>query len=245
MDAKAAGIVAALLTLLGGFSALVTAMPSDFFTMSAKPSYAEKYYPKNELWSSLDIGNYTYWENVTIYPSISAQYWADFTENTPYYDIKFAWRWYPMAGISLVRFSYAFLGFWNIYSDMHFESYGKTVLLNLDISSHIIGNISKFSPVFDNIASVAVFFADYNTTRNDVMAALGEGHLETLIAFGWQNISRNYDVLSLMGKLLSFQAPEIFGGGTIGILLNLIIALPIWGAIATIALIIFLEILPF
>lgn len=251
MDARAVGQIATLFFILGGFVIFVGAMPLEFFIDVSSPSfdYAPNY-PSYFSKEEMDLYNYILQNNI----SKGEEIWFDFNDATPSYDIVFVSSWsslFPifsckrLAGYSLIGIPYFDYLSWENLEQISYIPYPHVTEAQIINRFSVDTNVSKFSPVFNEKTSIAVWFRDYNTSRNNMTLALSENQVLVSMAFGWSNITLDFDAWGLIGRILTFQAPEIFPSGIVGSLLNAMIALPFWGAIVALVVIVLLELIPF
>lgn len=119
----------------------------------------------------------------------------------------------------------------------------EEALLNWEEEYHA----SIFYPVSCNHVTVKIWITDTDHARNDLREAWEEeGELEMGIGFGMDDISTAYSAYNLIGLLLTFQSPEIFGAtGIIAVTLNLIVNSSIYLAIAYLVFYFITSIIPF
>lgn len=239
MDGKTVGIIATLFFLVGGFGIFVSTMPPEFLYdytghLASYPSY----------WKASDM-DYQYFLNKTLTAYSTTIF--DFNTASPSIDVKLTVFWnYPLLAIKIG--AYRNLPSFPFISGLMFENDSKILLDKTDLVNRFDSDInaSRFSPVYDGVTfSCTMWFADTDKTRNDIGLAWNGGALDVGIAFGISNVTLKTDAWNIIGRVLTFQAPEIFGSGTAGFLLNALIALPLWGAIAALILIMLFELIPF
>lgn len=234
------GIVVMIVTLLGGFAVFMVTMPSGFFYGSSYSSYREIDYPN--YWTQGDIENYIYRLNDNV--SLLSNTWYDFNLASPSIDAKLILYW-NFEGFTLFRQRYA--GIIPVPSILTWENKSITTISESDVINRfdLNTNASKFQPVYDEGISTVVWFLDTNQTRNNVTLALSEQLINVEIAFGMSNITLTYNIWTLLGRLLFFQAPDIFGSGVGGLILNALIAIPLWTAIIYLIVRLILLFIPF
>lgn len=90
-------------------------------------------------------------------------------------------------------------------------------------------------------------YFQYNQTRyGNLTAAWDDYDLWIAIGQGYSDTFAKMDAWTVIGLLLTFQAPQIFGAtGIYSTVLNLIIAMPIWAAIAYVFYRLILMAIPF
>jgi hypothetical protein len=91
------------------------------------------------------------------------------------------------------------------------------------------------------------FYFTYNMTKYSSLQAAWDAYdLNIFVGQGYDDTFAKMDAWSLIGLLLSFQSPEVFGAtGSYATTLNLIIAVPIWTCIAYIFYRLVLMAIPF
>jgi hypothetical protein len=239
MDGRTAILIMMLALIVGGFAAFVSFCPVDFFVASSKPGLTPINYPA--YWTKEDIQNLPYQETQNITIGTLAN-WFESASITPY---SFCLQWVSWGSINIKRMTWIYITHtwfnWvqesvNTYQNFEFKK--EEALLHLTDT-----NVSR-NRLFDTNFEGVLFIMDTNFARHDVETAWNEGQLQIQIAFGTQN-STNADPWQLMGKILTFQAPEIFGSGAVGLFLNALIAIPIWALTISLVAIIIFEIIPF
>jgi len=192
-----------------------------------------------------DIENIKYFINQTIEQGTTTTY--DFTEQI---NFKFKIKWYEeWLGDNIEPQHVLFQILFAIFIDqMNIENYGFTLslneaLLNWDIDK----NASVFHPVYCDHITIKIWLLDNNKTRNDLTKGWNEDEeLELGIGFGFDDVATGYSAFNLIGLLLTFQAPQIFGAsGLIAFTLNLIANSPIYLSIAYLVFYFVTSIIPF
>lgn len=107
-------------------------------------------------------------------------------------------------------------------------------------------NTSIFYPVQSEGLTAKVWVYDSNRTRNDISVAWDEHELGMGIGFGFEDYETKLSAWDIVGRLMTFQSPEIFGAtGEIATALNLIIGIPLWAAVAVCIYLLIMEVVPF
>jgi hypothetical protein len=219
-----------VLVLLGVFFALISTMPSEFFFTPSR-TYMQYIVPDN--FNPMELGGIAFFTAHNITYSNMVTY--TFTNSTLELRTHFSDRSYPFVS-KVVSFDHLYWYFGPIflYDEMQVETAGNYYITKADALSHWVSNVSKskFSPVFCNHVRVTAWIYDPNSTRDNLGLAWDEGTVTVAIGFGFQYQEASLNGWSLIGALLGFQSPQVFGmtglGATIA---NLLIALPIWGCI--------------
>ena len=198
-----------------------------------------------------DIENIKYFEeNNLTFPAYQIEY-----DYNPDINIKLIvdWNYKSNTYIVLNHITWEWWLFWTL-NKMSFTSLdagiedeyylGKTELL-LAWDSNF--NSSIFTAITDSGAvKVKCWFADMDTTRNDIGEAYDEGNINLGIGFGMDDVVVGYSAWNLIGLLLTFQSPEIFGAtGIIAITLNIIANSPMYLAIAYLVFYFITSVIPF
>jgi hypothetical protein len=106
-------------------------------------------------------------------------------------------------------------------------------------------NASIFSATKQDLITKC-WFTDTNTTRNNISDAWDDGEITLSVGFGYDDLTISYSAFNLVGLLLTFQRPDVFGSsGTVAILLNSIIAIPTFLCIAYLIYYFITSIIPF
>jgi len=197
-----------------------------------------------DYFSEADIENIKYFKNETIEQGTTTTF--DFTAEINY---KFKVRWLGEFYGDIVIPEHVTWEFIFTFTDsMNVEDYGFEIsldeaLINYDTTK----NASIFHPVYCDHITVKAWILDYNHTRNDLEYAWNEDEkLEMGIRFGFDDIATGYSAFHLIGLLLTFQSPQIFGAsGILAITLNLIANSPIYLAIAYLVFYFVTSIIPF
>lgn len=94
--------------------------------------------------------------------------------------------------------------------------------------------------------TVYYVYLTFNDTEYGSFAEAIDNHdLEALIGVGLEDAVAKISTWGIVGQLLMFQKPDVFPQGTYGTVLNLLIALPFYAAIAILIVIIVLMFIPF
>lgn len=237
-------ILVFVICFLGFFFLLIPLMPIEFFPTSADIHKWE--YPS--FFSKDDIQNIQYFisHNVTK-TLIGGEIEFDFN---PDINVKTACRWY--SATNHMQFFHIEWEFWfaKTYGYMFWvnqttEYIDKDLVLkNWDSSI----NASVFYPVFCefNHLDTKVWIRDNNHTRNDISTAWDSGTVEVSQGFGFDDFKTATSIWNIIGRLLTFQSPEIFGLSGIGAtIINFVIAMPIWVCVAYCLLRVFVYLKPF
>lgn len=221
-----------IVTFLGLFILLLGLMPSGF-TPPSSTQYSLYDVPAN--FDARELGGVQYFKQHNVTFSLFGSNCSDFDFNpsvkylfrvyaysNPYYYLIFkhlVWYWGP-----------SFLWQWEFMD--HADFYGYR-LEREDVETKVdSSNKSKFFPVSCPHISITVWISDANATRNDVLASWDDGQVTVSIGLGSDVTTAGIGGWDILGRLLTFQAPEILGmtgdGATI---LNYAIALPIWAMI--------------
>jgi hypothetical protein len=247
-----------VLCFLGIFFGVILIMPSVFMT-GANPTYNNPNIPKNLRPQDLVSLKYYLTNNLTK-NGPSQKY--DFSSQGPnfkftvqwqfsalrpddhyYFDIQREnWRFWVWYSTDFMAWSGAGGSNSLIWSDSLGARFAPLKFFQANIENDT--GISKVSAQ-DNAITVTVFLADSNSTRNNVTQAWNDGTLTVSIGLGVSSTEAKMSAWDIVSRLLTFQAPQIFGGGDVGLFLNFMIALPIYGVIAYLIYRLILMAIPF
>lgn len=203
-----------------------------------------------------DIEQIKYYENGTLnYPVTEL-----FFDFNPEINIKLWSDWKfpiftPKIRLSYVVSEWNFLGYIFIATTpMYFQISSSSPKIDRLTRQDLINawqpefNASVFYPVATSAGQVRCkcWFTDVNTTRNNIGLAWDDGHINLGIGIGIDDIVTSYNAYNLVATLLTFSKPEIFGSsGTVAILLNSLITIPIFLCIAYLIFYFITSIIPF
>jgi len=206
------------------------------------PDYFEKW----------DIEKIAFFEEVNLtYPQ--GYTWIDFN---PDINVKFTTQWTyqnPYIVLNVVLWE---LWFMHAVENLKFTSLDEISVVQ---ETYIGGlemvkawnedtNTSTFmaDALETKVISVKVWFSDTNQTRNDIEQAYQDGKITMGLGFGMDDVETAYSVFNLVGLLLTFSRPEIFGAsGTIALALNFIISAPVFVSIGYLVFYFVTSIIPF
>jgi len=236
-------------TYLCAFIAIIGLIPSDFYAQSK--TYTQFDMPS--YFSQDDVQHIKHFENASIHDAVpySDNEWLDFNPDA---NFKFVARWYNDATGRYIRLLHVTWEFWWLWNGDYLECpdvaeyYGHSSIFKTDLQTAWDSNYnaSIFYPFACEHITVKVWFADYNATRNNIGSAWDENHLNIAIGFGFDDYETKLSSWDVMGRLLTFQSPEIFGAsGAIATTLNLIVGIPFWVAVAVCIYLLIMEVIPF
>jgi len=234
------GMLIFCVVFLGSFIALLAAVPSQFYTY--EEDYEQYQYPS--YFTMEDVEHIKYFKNITITRGPGSIYF-DFTDQI---DFKFIVQW-KSAGDNIVP-RHVTWSWWIfvIAHTMNIETEGNWWIDKTEAIANWNPelNASSFYPVFCNHITVKVWLTDYNITRNDLEEAWDEGQIDMAIGFGVDDYATKLNIWSVIGRLLSFQAPTIYGlTGISATIINLLICLPLWTCIVYLIYRLILMAIPF
>jgi len=210
------------------FTTLIAIIPSEFFALTKE--YKKYEYP--EYFSQADIQSIKHFLNKTVSKGGETEF--DFAGTGANFYLKVIWH---EAGevvgepdvLSFNRLKWAWWIF-RSWSVMEIDVYGQYLSKSEALSEW--DNETKASiihPVYDDALTVKIWLTDTNKTRKDLRQAWDEGTIMVGIGFGFEDYETKLSVWDIIGKLLTFQSPEVFGlSGPAATVLNLLIALPLW-----------------
>jgi len=230
------GSVVFIVTFIGIFVLILGNMPSNF----TPPSSSLKGYNIPPNFDPRELGGIEYFlsHDVTMtFPATTVTY--DFNGATPPVNFRFLVGGSTLGGKNLY-FLHSYWYDWFFLDNMQIENASVYNIYYADIVGHLdeAGNKSKFTPIFCNHVSVTVWISDWNETRDEVLTAWNtDGKVAVSMGMGIDVASGGLSGWDILGRLMTFQAPEILGLTGIGAtILNAAIALPLWAMIAYIAL---------
>jgi len=204
-----------------------------------------------DYFSSWDLENIKYFEenNLTfphsiIYfdynPDINVKLFTKWTVTDPYIRLYVVlWEWWVF--FTSERMDFTSLDGASVVNDNYI---GKSELLLAWEENFNSSIFTAKAP--SGIIKVKCWFTDTNSTRNNISEAWDEGKISLGIGFGMDDVATSYSAFSLIGLLLTFSRPEIFGAsGVVAIVLNLIISAPVFLSIAYLIYYFITSIIPF
>jgi len=229
------------IVFIGAFIALIGIIPPEYFVQTK--TYYQYEYP--DYFTQDDIARIKHFLNKTVE---EGRIWFDFESK----GAKFKF----LVDMSLWADGYRayqnhIIWEWWIFYDSHpmYFTENKYLYVNAELAKKYWDsdiNATVLYPVFCEDITVKVWITDYNGSRNDIETAFNEGKVIWAIGFGYEDYETKLSAWDIVGRLLTFQSPEIFGlSGTAATILNLIVALPIWTAIAYLVYRLILMAIPF
>lgn len=123
------------------------------------------------------------------------------------------------------------------------EALSKAELISAWDSNY---NASIFYPVTCPSITVKVWVTDYNTTRNDIGEAWDDSEVNFAMGFGFDDFEAKQSAVDILGKLLLFQAPTLFGlSGGMGEIINIILTIPFYAMVGTLIFLVVIAVVPF
>lgn len=266
-DERFGGMLIFCVTFLGIFFLLLAVFPTEFFSLQSDYSLAPYDAANRDYWSKEDLEN-TRW---AIYHNVSVgsgeEY--DFTALNESVDYIFQVDWwnYVTEGITFRHQTWG--GYlWGVlparYDSMKVMDIPESAVIYGDPGSGNIfyasvvtrdflvnywdntKNVTRLRPVQCEHITITAWIRDPNQTRNDIGAAWDEGTLYVELGFGFDDFVVALNSYDMIGRLLTFQSPEIFGlTGVAATIINTIIALPVWSCIAYLVYRLVLMAIPF
>jgi len=239
---------------LGIFFLLMSALP----VLAPNLLYGGKQYasiPQKEFLSQDDIESIKYLEGYNLTfpisqvthnfnPAINVKIVTNWVNINPYIGLEhITWELWDGSYPYIYHSDYMIFRFYNLtINQQEYYYLGKT---QLNQSWNTKYNASIFSASTANLKTKC-WFTDTNTTRNNIDDAWDDGEITLSIGFGYDDLTISYNAFNLVGLLLTFQRPDIFGAsGTTAILLNMIVALPTFLCIAYLIYYFITSIIPF
>jgi hypothetical protein len=230
-----------IISFLGLFFLIIAIAPS--IMIYGTPVY--KQYEVPTYFSAQDIQAIKYFKNYTV--NIGDNIVVDFTP-TPNYKFYLRWQNPPFVPsyLWLVHVDWEFWFiihehslFWNNQSNIEYPQ-REFFEQHWDSKNNVSVSYAHCIDI-----TVKVWVGDTNNTRNNITSAWNDGHLQVGIGFGYSDTEVKLSSWDIITRLLTFQAPQIFGSGSIGLAVNVIIALPIYAMIAYLIYRLVLMAIPF
>jgi len=231
------------------FGLLIGLMP----VLAPNLLYSGKEYSQFDVpdyFSSLDIENIAFFKNQNLVypqsaiyfdynPDVNVKLYAEWTVINPYINLNvITWEWLIFHTSEYMRFTSTndlvqneiWIGLMEL-KDAWQEDFNASIFI---------------AKAPSGIIKVKCWFTDTDDTRNDIEEAWDDGEITLGIGFGIDDVETSYNAFSLVGLLLTFTRPEIFGAsGTLAITLNLIVAVPVFVAISYLIYYFVTSIIPF
>lgn len=223
---------------LGLFIALMVTIPIEFLTAGMK-EYQQ--YDVPSYFSAEDIQTIRYFKQL----NLTTMTYFDFNPdiNYKFYVQKFGWSGYPRY---FAHVTWEFWGFMTSHS-LKIESGDAWLYLSEALLKwNPTVNASIFYPVSCEHITIKMWLTDRNTSRNNLTTAWWNDELTLGMGFGFQETEIKLSSWDIIARLLTFQAPEIFGlSGTFALIVNVIITLPFYTCIAYLIYRLILMAIPF
>ncbi len=232
-----------VITLLGVFSILVTMMPSGFYYHENK-----RIITVPEYFESIDVTYYAYTEIVNLTTDSYTEYWLSLGG----WNIRI-FHWHSNEFISIETYDSWWIFKWNFEpfqwhdsqgvdkTDTYFYidhiEYGVTYY-NLDYAYQTYNSSGKWN-LKNSRTQISVYLGFDIETYWLPSQALNAGNCSLLLAVSFDKVNTSINAWNLIGMLLFFQMPNIHP------VINAIIAIPLWVAIAYLIYILILKVIPF
>jgi len=257
MSAKAetrglGGMLIFCIVFLGIFIALAGVVPSEFFVQTK--TYTQYDYP--EYFTPEDVQTIKHFLNRSIQKD-GPEIVFDFNAADNPVNFKFHMWWWEVPELpsgGAITAHHRIWELWIFYkihamkipNGIFFKEawwFDKTLIAsNYDDET----KASIFYPVKCEHITIKIWVTDYNATRKDLSAAWDEGKVMVGIGFGFEDYQTKLSAWDIIGRLLTFQSPEVFGlSGAAATILNLVVALPVWTSIAYLVYRLILMAIPF
>ena len=227
-----------VVSFLACFYLLVSFMPSYFTSGSTEyPSYNVP-----EYFEGIDLQSYAYFWNVTLYPNggwknsdfagrvlristgsddidmwTQSEFWV-FTWDWDYFE------WYDSQGIKHSEGS-------------SFQKWRYIKLSEIDEVYNQTGSLEW--TVKNGKAQYKVYFGFNETLYSTPSEAFSNSDLVMLVCAGYDQVATSVNAWNLIGQILFFKMPDVHP------MINALIAIPLWTAIAWLMIIIILKFIPF
>jgi hypothetical protein len=228
-------------SFLGIVGLLLAFMPSEFLTAFWEPGYIEKEVTETfsiadiQMYDSLATGTFTsYPEEDTYSFGLPSGQW-----------LGVGWDDYPVfPAVRSIYLKHDMGGWITTYHGLKFDvekirgyPYGYTNtnerLYVTDLTNRWDStiNMSVFSAQCDHI-STNIIFEIYNSSYATIADSFNAGFLNYTMSYQMNMSTTGLNAWSVVGSLLTFQAPNVGWTGTGGLIMNSIIAFPVWAMIA-------------
>jgi len=226
-----------IITFLFVFATLVNGIPSALLRGNPPPpTRTIAAYPKGQTYfaGNVYVGNYTFFVNHTVTRSLLPPLGrVEFILGQLYVEVDWP-SWFPVTDKIQFAHRYQVVGW--LWWEHTFTQEGEIWVDKTFLLSHIM-------PKFENtsfwIAScecgraIHVYATFDETKYNNLDEAWDAGELIIGIGAGWEATFVQQNTLNLLLSLLFFQDPAIFSTNlAVGVMLNGIIAIPIWAMLA-------------
>jgi len=233
------GMLIFCVVFLGSFIALLAAVPSQFYVDES--GYEQYQYPS--YFTMEDVEHIKFFKNETIIKGSKFNYY-DFTAEI---DFIFFVHWYSSPNqIEIFHVTWK----WWIFQTAHrldIEDLGEAITKEEALTKwNPELNTSVFYPASCNHITVKIWITDSNTSRNDLSQAWDDGEIQIGIGFGIDDYATKLNIWSVIGRLLTFQTPSIYGlTGISATIIKLLIGLPLWTCIVYLIYRLILMAIPF
>ena len=240
-------------TFLACFIAMIALIPTDFFV--ASKDYTQ--YDVPEYFSQNDIQSIKHFLNYTTPFGEQTLFDFNLADNPTNQKIRVMWLGPPTNEES---FWFAWIN-WDAWIGPFYMSTASSMwITNVNTGQRVNAvnkafllsaydadfNTSIFYPVKSEGLTVKVWVYDSNRTRNDISTAWDEHELAMGIGFGFEDYETKLSAWDIVGRLLTFQSPEVFGAtGATALALNLVVGIPFWAAVAVCVYLLIMEAIPF
>ena len=107
-------------------------------------------------------------------------------------------------------------------------------------------NATILHPVKCDHITTKVWLFDANQTRNNISQAWDDGAINIAMGFGFSDYETKVSAMDILGRLLLFQAPTIFGlTGDLATIVTVITTVPFYTSIALLIFLAVLMVVPF
>lgn len=238
-----------LALFLGLYTTTLALIPSEFYYAATASGSTFDF----SFLSLEDVRKIRFLEQVNITRSAFAQGWFDFTPDASY-KMRVIWD----GSLNLIWFEHLTWEF------LIFQQFDQMQIENIPVGdiellehSWLTKNytISKWNPKYN--ASILdpvecphvrtkVWIIDQNSTRNNIGSAWDEGKLTISMGFGYDDMFAKQSSLDILGRILLFQAPTIFGlTGDMATIVNLILTVPFYAMVGVLIMLIIIAFIPF
>jgi hypothetical protein len=249
-----------LALFLGLYTSLIALMPSEFYSSASSGSTFDYSFLSLEDVRRIRFLDTT---NITRQAFLIESEWFDFTPNATY-KMKVLWvgstfptspntiffqhcTWESPIGFPAPQFDEMQIEnltktFWGSPAPYHY------ILTKAHAVAHwsSLYNASIFDPVQCEHARTKVWIFDQNTTRNNISQAWDDGKLTFTMGFGYDDMFAKQTSLDILGRILLFQAPTVWGlTGDMATIVNLILTVPFYAMVGVLIFLIVIAFIPF
>lgn len=221
-----------LVSLLGVFAILANSIPPEF----APPQDRKETTTRGEWFPGEDVGYLNYTDS------------ANLTKGGLFFlhlgdvNVDVQWRVYPAHKVGIW-----FFHTWQVAWWWEWHEFDNMPITAVELEAHQTEEFADRSYMVMTCPcqkTYYVYFIYNSTAYSSWSEAYDDGYLECYAGMGWKDAIEKQNAWSLIWSILIFQAPEVFGTGPAAIILNALVAIPLWASFAITGAIIILWFIP-